>query len=133
VRAAVGAPHVPIWDYSVNSEWIKSNGSHGRELALRHHEGAEWTAANPEAAVALFEKAYPLGRLIIMGGSLKEAGNVTSAAEFNVWYDPKAAGREPEDRPRRRPLVVRIGKGPGLVEAKPTPSSTWPGREHIGH
>ena len=133
MRAAVGAPHVPIWDYSVNSEWIKSNASTATSWLAATMNGPNGQPPTPEAAVALFEKAYPLGRLIIMGGSLKEAGNVTSAAEFNVWYDPKAAGREPEDRPRRRPLVVRIGKGPGLVEAKPTPSSTWPGREHIGH
>jgi len=30
-------------------------------------------------------------RLTLMGGAYAEAGNVTPAAEFNIWHDPEAA------------------------------------------
>ena len=34
-----------------------------------------------------------LKRLVVMGGTIRGRGNVTAAAEFNVWVDPEAAQR----------------------------------------
>lgn len=51
----------------------------------------------PLTNVALFLARYPelaarLERIVAMGGAIAE-GNVTPAAEFNVWADPEAAAR----------------------------------------
>jgi len=45
------------------------------------------------AAVLMREPALPklLQRLVLMGGAYRDAGNVTPAAEFNIWHDPEAA------------------------------------------
>jgi inosine-uridine nucleoside N-ribohydrolase len=51
----------------------------------------------PLTNVALLLSRYPelearIQRLVLMGGALAE-GNVTPAAEFNIWADPEAAQR----------------------------------------
>jgi inosine-uridine nucleoside N-ribohydrolase len=51
----------------------------------------------PLTNVALLLARYPeaaarLARIVLMGGSIAE-GNVTPAAEFNIWADPEAASR----------------------------------------
>jgi inosine-uridine nucleoside N-ribohydrolase len=51
----------------------------------------------PLTNVALFlarhpEAASELERIVLMGGAIAE-GNVTPAAEFNIWADPEAAAR----------------------------------------
>jgi len=67
-------------------------------------------AVGPLTNVALLFAAYPdeaarLDRLVVLGGSTG-AGNVTPAAEFNVWSDPEAA--------------YRVLSDPGLCRAVPT-------------
>jgi inosine-uridine nucleoside N-ribohydrolase len=54
-------------------------------------------ATGPLTNVALLLTRYPgveqqLERLVLMGGSIGE-GNITPAAEFNIWVDPEAAAR----------------------------------------
>jgi pyrimidine-specific ribonucleoside hydrolase len=54
-------------------------------------------AIGPLTNVALLLAAHPavrskIERLVIMGGGL-DGGNVTAAAEFNIWSDPEAARR----------------------------------------
>jgi pyrimidine-specific ribonucleoside hydrolase len=53
-------------------------------------------AVGPLTNIALLLAVYPeaaarIGRLVVMGGSAARGGNVTAAAEFNVWSDPEAA------------------------------------------
>jgi pyrimidine-specific ribonucleoside hydrolase len=50
----------------------------------------------PLTNLALLIGVYPeaaarIGRLVVMGGSAGRGGNVTAAAEFNIWADPEAA------------------------------------------
>jgi len=54
-------------------------------------------ATGPLTNVALFIARYPelmhrIERIVLMGGAIGE-GNVTPAAEFNIWADPEAAQR----------------------------------------
>ncbi|MGI9579010.1 MAG: nucleoside hydrolase [Microthrixaceae bacterium] len=47
---------------------------------------------NVAAAIELHpDFAESLDRLVIMGGTARVAGNITPAAEFNIWMDPDAA------------------------------------------
>ena len=53
-------------------------------------------AIGPLTNIALLLAVYPdaaarIGRLVIMGGSAARGGNVTAAAEFNIWADAEAA------------------------------------------
>ncbi len=45
------------------------------------------------AAALLREPALPrlVKRFVLMGGAFRQGGNVTPAAEFNIWHDPEAA------------------------------------------
>jgi inosine-uridine nucleoside N-ribohydrolase len=54
-------------------------------------------ATGPLTNVAVFLERYPalrpsLERIVLMGGAIG-LGNVTPAAEFNLWVDPEAADR----------------------------------------
>jgi inosine-uridine nucleoside N-ribohydrolase len=56
---------------------------------------ATLVATGPLTNVALLLARYPdapLQRIVLMGGAIGE-GNVTPAAEFNIWVDPEAAAR----------------------------------------
>jgi inosine-uridine nucleoside N-ribohydrolase len=45
---------------------------------------------NAAAALAL-RPGLPLREIVVMGGAFREAGNVTPAAEYNIYVDPEAA------------------------------------------
>ena len=50
----------------------------------------------PASAVAPVVSAHAdfadhIGRIYLMGGAIEGGGNATAAAEFNFWFDPKAA------------------------------------------
>jgi inosine-uridine nucleoside N-ribohydrolase len=62
---------------------------------LRARDGVTVIATGPLTNLAIALRAAPdlaarIDALSIMGGSVT-AGNVTAAAEFNIWFDPEAA------------------------------------------
>jgi inosine-uridine nucleoside N-ribohydrolase len=68
---------------------------HAVEFLAEHAAGATLVAVGPLTNVALLLALHPRARperIVIMGGAIAE-GNVTPAAEFNIWADPEAARR----------------------------------------
>jgi inosine-uridine nucleoside N-ribohydrolase len=68
---------------------------HAVDFLAEHVSGTTLVAVGPLTNVALLFARYPDARperLVIMGGSIG-LGNVTPAAEFNIWADPEAAAR----------------------------------------
>jgi inosine-uridine nucleoside N-ribohydrolase len=66
-------------------------------LAERIEPGVVLVPTGPLTNVGLLLAHYPevaerLDRIVLMGGAIAE-GNVTPAAEFNIWADPEAAAR----------------------------------------
>jgi inosine-uridine nucleoside N-ribohydrolase len=70
-------------------------GEHAVDFLAERVAGRSLVATGPLTNVALLLARHPdvsPDRLIVMGGAIAE-GNVTPAAEFNVWADPEAAAR----------------------------------------
>jgi inosine-uridine nucleoside N-ribohydrolase len=68
---------------------------HAVDFLARHAAGATLVAVGPLTNVALMLAHHPEARpdrIVLMGGSIG-VGNVTPAAEFNIWADPEAAAR----------------------------------------
>jgi inosine-uridine nucleoside N-ribohydrolase len=68
---------------------------HAVDFLAEHAAGATLVAVGPLTNVALMLAMHPGAepeRIVIMGGAIAE-GNVTPAAEFNIWEDPEAARR----------------------------------------
>jgi inosine-uridine nucleoside N-ribohydrolase len=68
---------------------------HAVDFLAERGEGITLVATGPLTNVALLLARHPEARperIVLMGGAIAE-GNVTPAAEFNVWADPEAAKR----------------------------------------
>ncbi|MGI9111701.1 MAG: nucleoside hydrolase [Gaiellaceae bacterium] len=64
-------------------------------IAERIRPGTVLVAVGPLTNVALYLEAHGtenIERIVLMGGAIAE-GNMTPAAEFNIWADPEAAHR----------------------------------------
>jgi purine nucleosidase len=93
-------------------------------IAERLHEATEpvtMVALGPLTNVAVALTATPdvrehLGRLVVMGGAIRCEGNVTPAAEFNIYADPEAAQ-----------IVLRSGVPITLVPLDVTMRAIFPG------
>jgi purine nucleosidase/pyrimidine-specific ribonucleoside hydrolase len=110
VPVAAGSPRPLVRELHVASNVHGETGLDGPDLPppraepARQHavdflaerlEGATVVATGPLTNVALLLARYPEARperIVLMGGAIAE-GNVTPAAEFNVWADPEAAAR----------------------------------------
>jgi len=68
------------------------------------------------ALLATPDVTEKLARLVIMGGAIRSEGNVTPAAEFNVYADPEAAE-----------IVLRAGVPITLVPLDVTMRAVFPG------
>lgn len=67
------------------------------ERVLASPQPVTLVPTGPLTNIGLFLARYPeaaarVGRIVLMGGAIGE-GNVTPAAEFNIWCDPEAAHR----------------------------------------
>ena len=68
---------------------------HAVDFLGRHADGLTLVPTGPLTNVALMLARYPEvrpSRIVLMGGAIG-LGNVTPAAEFNIWADPEAAAR----------------------------------------
>ncbi|HSS80213.1 MAG TPA: nucleoside hydrolase [Gaiellaceae bacterium] len=68
---------------------------HAVDFLAERIEGTTLIATGPLTNVALLLARHPEAvpeRIVLMGGAIAE-GNVTPAAEFNIWADPEAAHR----------------------------------------
>jgi inosine-uridine nucleoside N-ribohydrolase len=68
---------------------------HAVDFLGRHADGVTLVPVGPLTNVALMLARYPgvrPARIVLMGGAIG-LGNVTPAAEFNIWADPEAAAR----------------------------------------
>ena len=68
---------------------------HAVDFLAARVTGTTLVATGPLTNVALLLARHPQARperIVLMGGAIAE-GNVTPAAEFNIWADPEAAAR----------------------------------------
>ena len=64
--------------------------------SIRANPGCTLVTLGPLTNIALAVRQAPdivanVGRCVVMGGTANAVGNVTPAAEFNLWFDPHAA------------------------------------------
>ena len=73
----------------------RPEGEHAVDFLAGRIAGTTLVATGPLTNVALLLARHPNARperIVLMGGAIAE-GNVTPAAEFNIWADPEAAHR----------------------------------------
>jgi inosine-uridine nucleoside N-ribohydrolase len=116
VPVAAGASRPLVRELHVAADIHGETGLEGADLpapsrAPEETHAVDWIAATLQAApapvtlvptgpltnIALLLALHPgieerIERIVLMGGSIGE-GNVTPAAEFNIWADPEAAHR----------------------------------------
>lgn len=106
-RPLLREPHTAHWFHgrdglSDRNYPAPKQGPASRDAALamvaaaRDHEGLTVVTLGPLTNLALALRADPslaqrVHRCVVMGGAANVVGNVTPAAEYNIWCDPEAA------------------------------------------
>jgi purine nucleosidase len=94
-----GSTAKTAWDHNYPAPRRAPEATHAVEAiveTIRAHPGITLVTLGPLTNVALAlarapEIAANVGRAVVMGGAPCCEGNVTPAAEYNIWVDPEAA------------------------------------------
>ena len=89
----LGGPHIPFAARQCEGEHaVQYLARTLRETKEKLTVVATGPLTNIAAALTLDESVKNgIDEIIVMGGAIREAGNITSAAEFNIYVDPEAA------------------------------------------
>jgi purine nucleosidase len=90
-----------LGDHGFRPSHRKAESEHAVDAilqAVRSHPGIELVTLGPLTNIALALDREPslvknVSRCVVMGGAPNCEGNVTPAAEFNIWVDPEAANK----------------------------------------
>ncbi len=90
------------------------------ELAREHPQDIRILTFGPLTNVAMALELDPelpmlLNGMICLGGSVKAGGDVTAAAEFNMWSDPQAAHIVMRSPVGKILVPLDVTRGPGLT------------------
>ncbi|NNC23410.1 nucleoside hydrolase [Salinisphaera sp. USBA-960] len=87
--------------YEVTEPQMPLSSEHAVDFIVRHAQNTQGgrltlVATAPLTNIAMAFKKAPdirdrIGRIVLMGGAMREGGNVTPSAEFNIGVDPHAA------------------------------------------
>ena len=92
-ESGLDGPHLP----DPKTEPINGHAIDFIAAQVEEHDGVVLVPVGPLTNIGLLLAKYPgiesrIARIVLMGGAIAE-GNVTPAAEFNIWADPEAAHR----------------------------------------
>jgi len=97
IHGATGLGHAILPEPDEPGVGLGLNAADSIIAAARSHSGRLIVCATgPLTNIALAVMREPelprlVKRFVIMGGAYSDTGNVTPAAEFNIWHDPEAA------------------------------------------
>lgn len=109
--------------YAPSKKTIQAEGAVDAMIrVVKEHPGIEIITLGPLTNVALAlerapELASNVARCVVMGGAPCCEGNVTPAAEFNIWVDPDAARTVFRSRLPLEMIGWQLCRGPAAVSA----------------
>ncbi len=106
VHGKTGLDGVALPDPSMPLQDGPCGGLHRRDAAAEPPGAVTLCPLGPLTNIAAALERAPdiaarIAEIVLMGGAYFEVGNVTPAAEFNIYVDPEAAARSCSDAARR--------------------------------